>query len=134
MPRLIITAQSGLEYGGRRYKQGEELELPDDRRGQQWALAFIVRKLAKRSEPVVLGTPPLPPTPPIAPPEEPKQETWFTPPWETIEQEKADNQPVPTAPEAEPEPAPEPTEEPTEEGQPPRRGRRYIRRDLRSEE
>jgi len=133
--RLQVLDKNGIQYGGRRYAEGEELEIEDTSRGRAWAAAFIVQRKARKFEPVLVGSPTPAPKPvakaaPVgAPPESP------TP---TAEQE-------PSAPP----PAFQPEEDAvegdasdeTEEGDEarPRRGRppihgRYSRRDVRPEE
>lgn len=145
--RLQVIASKGLSLRHiGEFKLGDEFDVPEDRHGRGIIAVLIHRKLARKVEPVIVGTPPPPPrqkapvesTPvvqqrsvPMAP--EPTSDNWAKPPWEEA---KADSPP--------PEPdemvvLEEDTAEPTEGDVPRRRGRppihgRYARRDLRSED
>ena len=142
--RLQVMDKNGIEYGGRRYAEGEEFETEDTSRGRAWSAAFIAQRRARKFEPVLVGTPT--PAPKPAPVGTPPASTPPTPP-----------EPAPAAPEQKSEPeitpsvAPpqfqtdedaadsESSDDEPETADRPRRGRppihgRYSRRDVRPEE
>ena len=139
--RLQVIDKNGIEYGGRRYAEGEEFDTEDTSRGRAWAAAFVAQRKARKFEPVLVGTPTPPPAPKPAAPV-------GTPPVSTAPEPVQKSEPEPEVEPSAPPPAFQPDEDATdseasddepETADRPRRGRppihgRYSRRDVRPEE
>lgn len=136
--RLQVLDKNGIQYGGRKYAEGEEFDTEDTSRGRAWAAAFIATRKARRFEPVIVGTPTPPPNPaavgapPPAPPEstpESAPEPSAPPPvFQPDEDEQTEAESDETDAEQEEGDAPRPRR-----GRPPIHGR-YSRRDVRAED
>ena len=129
------------------HQPGDEFDLPEDKRGKDLGNIFIAAKLARKFEPVAIGTPPPLPTQkvvalPEPPPESTPEPSLESPPEPTPEPAPSLLQKVMRADEGAPAEADEATVENGEEPEgdaPRRRGRppihgRYSRRDIRPEE
>jgi hypothetical protein len=138
--RLIVTTAKGIRYGGRTYRKGEEMEMPDTKPDREWAVAFLAKKWAKKHEPVVLGTAPRQqrvveervvltegPPPPAGEP----MGTWGQSPWKA---EEAAQQPAQQTEEPSAESEQTPEETPADDPHLAHRRRRSLRRDITPEQ
>lgn len=119
------------------HQPGDEFELPEDKRGKDLGNIFIAAKLARKFEPVAIGSPPpLPVQKVVAPPPESTPEPTPEPEPSLLQKVmQADEEAAAPHDEASAENGEESVEgdAPRRRGRPPIHGR-YSRRDIRPEE